>query len=172
LLVDDDQVALAAVGKLLGRLTYRVTPCADSAEAVKLAVKGDWDVIVLDLGLPSPNPERVPDFSGFKILRWLTFLNRRIPVIIFTANGSDGVDAQALTAGAFAVVQKSEPPKKLAETVQLALESRPLVQTLARVEAPKTSTSTETGFTSVTRFFNRLREHAPALLIGTPRPRS
>jgi CheY-like chemotaxis protein len=172
LLVDDDRVSLAAVGKLLERWGYQVTTCADSGEAVSLALKGHWDTIVLDLGLPSPNPERIPDFSGFKMLRWLTLFKRPIPVIIFTNNGKDGLEAEAITAGAFALIRKDEAPRKLAEAVQLALDSRGAVAQLPSTEQQEESTCSDTRFTSITRFFTRLSGRNPGLVEEASLPRS
>ncbi len=122
LLVDDDRVTLEAVGRLLESHGFHAARCPDSTEAVTRALKEPWDLIILDLGLPSPSPTLVPDFGGLKVLGWLTRMNRTAPVIVFTGNGDDVVERQALAAGAFAVVRKTEPPYKLVETVQLALK--------------------------------------------------
>jgi CheY-like chemotaxis protein len=122
LLVDDDRVTLDAVGRLLESHGYHAARCPDSTEAVTRALKEPWDLIILDLGLPSPSPTLLPDFGGLKVLGWLARMNRTAPVIVFTGNGADDAEQKAMAAGAFAVVRKSEPPYRLVETVQLALK--------------------------------------------------
>jgi len=122
LLIDDDVVTLAALGNLLGRQQHEVTKCSASREATYLALKSRWDVIILDLGMPSPNPERIPDFDGLKLLQWIARSGSGCPVIIFTGFNGAPLEGRALGLGAFAVVSKREPPEKLLETVETALE--------------------------------------------------
>lgn len=136
LLVDDDQTTLVAVGRLLQRHQYEVTRCAGTAEGVSLALRSAWDVVVLDLALEAPGAVQIQGFDGLTLLRWLRRVGRSVPVILLTASEAAGLEAQARSDGAFGVVRKSDPPQRLVEMVQAALE------------APKSmpSASTQTGW--------------------------
>jgi CheY-like chemotaxis protein len=121
LLVDDDPVALDGFGGLLREAGYEVVTCPDGPQAVEFVLQQRPDLVILDLGLPSPDPDRLVNFDGFRVLNWIARMHTRTPVIVLTIQEGADVEAQALAAGALALVNKREKPYKLLQAVQIAL---------------------------------------------------
>ena len=82
LVVEDDRMVGAAVVQALKDAAYAVDWVTDGVAAIEAAETEQYDVALLDLGLP------VTD--GRDVLRQLRSKGRRLPVIIVTAR--DGVD--------------------------------------------------------------------------------
>lgn len=93
LLIEDQQDTAALVGEYLGQRGYGVDYAPDGASGLRLAVNGNYDVIVLDIGLP--------DMDGLEVCRQLRQQHDR-PVPILMVTGRDSVDAKVtgLDAGA------------------------------------------------------------------------
>ncbi|HZP49261.1 MAG TPA: response regulator [Vicinamibacterales bacterium] len=112
LLVDDcgDQRDLY---ELLLAPEYRVFTAARGSEALVLAAVRQPDVIVLDI--------EMPEMNGFETCRRLKNdpATRAIPVIMLTAG--DYIPDEARVAGAFAVLEKPCPERKLVETIETAV---------------------------------------------------
>lgn len=121
LIVDNDAKALEAVQEMLASEGYEARPCRDPGQALNLVLRETWSLVVLELKLPSPDPEHVPDFDGVKFLGWLARLGRRIPVIVFTHDDDRRTAKAALAAGASHVVRKSDPSSCFLEAVAGAL---------------------------------------------------
>jgi len=157
LLLDDDRVTLLAVSKLLAQHRHETTQCSDTAQGVSLAVRGGWDLIILDLSMDSPRPEFVTEFDGLKLLRWLEKAGRSTPVILLTACESSALDRHAKEAGAFAVVRKNEPPSRLLETVRLALEPSPVEVAPSPVEVEPAEPTPERSTRSLSRLLTGVK---------------
>jgi DNA-binding response OmpR family regulator len=106
LIVEDEERIASFVAKGLrseGHLTRRV---ADGAEGLDHALSGDYDLVVLDIGLPT--------MDGFEVLRQLRAQGSRVPVIVLTARDSVGDTVSALEGGADDYMPK---PFRFAELV-------------------------------------------------------
>ena len=73
------------------------------------------DVVVLDL--------RMTGMNGLDLLRHLTAIGSRIPVIILTAHGDDETRQRSLEAGAVAFLKKPFQSATLLDAVRTALGS-------------------------------------------------
>jgi DNA-binding response OmpR family regulator len=92
LVVDDEPRIVSFLEKGLKSAGYEVVTTAKGKTAVTYAVHGDFDLIILDIGLP--------DIDGFSVLEQLRGQGVTTPVIMLTARSS-AVDAVAgLTKGA------------------------------------------------------------------------
>ncbi|MBB4285476.1 response regulator transcription factor [Roseospira goensis] len=92
LLVEDDARIAADTAQALERAGYRVETCGDGEEAWFLGDTEDYDLIVLDLGLPG--------MDGLAVLKRWRAGGRQTPVLVLTARGSwtervEGIDAGA-----------------------------------------------------------------------------
>ncbi len=92
LIAEDEERISAFVAKGLEAAGYQTVIMDDGAAALEMALAGDADLLLLDVGLPS--------MDGFEVLRNLRGQGASIPVIMLTARTStrdtvDGLDAGA-----------------------------------------------------------------------------
>ncbi|MCB1356931.1 MAG: response regulator transcription factor [Maritimibacter sp.] len=92
LVVEDDTRIAADVGAALGASGFRVETCADGEEAWFLGDTEEYDLVVLDLGLPR--------LDGLTVLKRWRANGREMPVLVLTARGAwtervEGIDAGA-----------------------------------------------------------------------------
>lgn len=104
LLAEDDEAIAAPLARALGREGYRVTVAATGPDAVDAALTGDYNLLILDLGLPG--------MDGLEVCRLVRRDAADVAVLILTAR-TDEVDfVVGLDAGADDYVGK---PFRLAE---------------------------------------------------------
>jgi two-component system OmpR family response regulator/two-component system response regulator TctD len=92
LLAEDDRIIADAVVRVLRKSGYAVDHVANGSEADTALLAGQFDLLILDLGLPK--------LSGIDVLKRLRARKSPLPVIILTAQ--DGVEdrVRGLDAGA------------------------------------------------------------------------
>ena len=99
ILIAEDEPRIASfLEKGLRARGYATTTCETGTDALELAGTGEFDLLVLDLGLP--------DRDGSHVLRELRQHDRRMPVIILTARDSEHDTVTALEGGADDYVTK------------------------------------------------------------------
>ncbi len=92
LVVEDDARIASDLGAALESAGFRVESCADGEAAWFLGDTEDYDLVVLDLGLPR--------LDGLTILKRWRGNGREMPVLVLTARGAwtervEGIDAGA-----------------------------------------------------------------------------
>lgn len=92
LVVEDEPQIAAAVSAALGASGYQTQTASDGEEAWFLGDTEDFDLVVLDLGLPR--------MDGLAVLKRWRGAGRQMPVLILTARGAwpervEGIDAGA-----------------------------------------------------------------------------
>ncbi|MFT6071141.1 MAG: DNA-binding response OmpR family regulator [Bacteriovoracaceae bacterium] len=94
LFIDDEKIISGAVVKSLIKKGYSVEICHSSVEGAKLAEKGEYDLILLDI--------EMPELSGLDILKRLREKVDKsvLPIIMFTGNEDDKDVVEALKLGA------------------------------------------------------------------------
>jgi len=90
-LVEDDVDIRRLVADALSSQGHDVESAGTAMEGLELAVKGEPDLVLLDLGLP--------DLDGNELLRMIRAVSK-VPVIVITARGADEVVVDTLNAGA------------------------------------------------------------------------
>src|SRR5262245_15758928 len=94
LVVEDDPVALAALGALLGSLGYATETAASGMDAVEACERGMFDAVLMDCDLPG--------MDGFKATAWIRQREgngRRTPIVAVTAGTGLRDREQCLAAG-------------------------------------------------------------------------
>lgn len=92
LIVEDEQRIASFVAKGLKAEGHQPTVSGDGLSGLDLALGGDFDLIVLDIGLPG--------LDGFGVLDQLRNQGSKVPVIVLTARDSVTDTVSALEGGA------------------------------------------------------------------------
>jgi len=116
LVVEDDRTVGQYVKRGLSEAGYQVDLVVDGAEGLRLASDGHYDVVVLDLRLPS--------MEGRQVLRTLRDRGNPVPVLVLTAQDAVDFKVQALRMGADDYVTKPFALEELLARVE-ALSRRP-----------------------------------------------
>jgi two-component system, OmpR family, copper resistance phosphate regulon response regulator CusR len=98
LIVEDEPRIAAFVSRGLVSAGYETVVVEDGAEGLAVALRGDADLVLLDVGLPT--------MDGFEVLRELRARGSVIPVIMLTARSSTRDTVEGLDAGANDYVSK------------------------------------------------------------------
>jgi DNA-binding response OmpR family regulator len=133
ILIAEDETRIASfVEKGLKAAGYEVATATDGVVALELARAGDFDLLLLDLGLPG--------IDGFEVLRGLRERANSIPVIILTAHDSASDTVAGFEGGANDYVSKPFRFDELLARVRVRLEdARQLTAPLASLECGRVS---------------------------------
>ena len=92
LIVEDESRIASFVAKGLAADGHTTTVAADGHTGLDLALSGDFDLTILDIGLPG--------MDGYEILEQMRAAGSRMPVIVLTARDSVSDTVSALEGGA------------------------------------------------------------------------
>ena len=112
LLVEDEPAIADTVQYALRAEGFDAVHCLTGGEALRLARDRDFDLAVLDVGLP--------DIGGFALCRELR-RGRELPVIFLTAQGAEAERILGLEIGADDYVTKPFSPRELVARVRVVL---------------------------------------------------
>ena len=115
LYIDDDEVMIIMVERLLQRLGYVVTCLHDPMQAIEAvrAAPQAFDVVVTDLNMP--------ELSGLDVARALHRIRADLPVIISSGNLPDQLQNEARLAGVRALVHKQYTLEELGAVIHWVL---------------------------------------------------
>lgn len=113
LVVEDDEQLLRSVSGLLAREGYEVVAATDGAKGLALGLRGDFEVMVLDLTLPS--------VDGMKLLSALRSEGVRQPVLVLSGRSDELDKVMALDLGADDYLTKPFSPAELAARLRALL---------------------------------------------------
>ena len=117
LIVEDEPRISAFVEKGLRAEGYTPTVVGDGVTGLDYALSGEFDLLVLDIGLPG--------MDGFTVLRRLRQQQSTIPVILLTARDSVSDTVRGLDSGADDYMPKPFRFAELMARIRLRLRSRP-----------------------------------------------
>lgn len=98
LIVEDEERISSFLEKGLRSNGFTTSTAGTGADGLALATTGEFDLVILDVGLP--------DRSGFDVLEELRGRDKRTPVLILTARDSVGDTVHGLEGGADDYVTK------------------------------------------------------------------
>ena len=113
LIVEDEERIASFIEKGLRANGFTTTVAADGDQAIGLARSGEFDLLILDLGLPGRD--------GSEVLRELREWDRRTPVLILSARDSLIDKVEGLEAGADDYVTKPFRFEELLARVRVRL---------------------------------------------------
>ncbi len=92
LLIEDEKALRDQLLEILGRHGYETDACSDGMQGLNIAEKNQYDIAVIDLGLPK--------VSGIEIIEKIRQDGKEYPVLILTARGDWKDKVDGLSAGA------------------------------------------------------------------------
>ncbi|HEY7684647.1 MAG TPA: response regulator transcription factor [Gemmatimonadales bacterium] len=116
LVIEDDRTVGQYVKRGLAEAGFQVDLVVDGAEGLRVASEGHYDVVVLDL--------RLPTLDGREVLRTMRDRGNTVPVLVLTAQDTVDFKVQALRMGADDYVTKPFALEELLARVE-ALGRRP-----------------------------------------------
>ncbi len=116
LVIDDDEMHLALMQRVLQDGGYEVYTTADGPQGIEIYKEHPPDLVLLDLGLPSAN--------GLEVIRKLKAVDPNARIIVITGYPSDESAAVAFRYGAIEYIEKPIDIDKLLDNVRSALAGR------------------------------------------------
>jgi DNA-binding NtrC family response regulator len=114
LVIDDEQVVLDSVSKILSAENYEVDVSLSGREGLAQALQGDYDIVLTDI--------RMPDIGGMRVLRDIKRAKPSLPVVIITGYATVKSSVQAMKLGAADYIEKPFTPDQLLKSVASALD--------------------------------------------------
>jgi DNA-binding NtrC family response regulator len=115
LVIDDEQIVLDSVSKILTAENYGVDASLRGREGLDRAIQNNYDIVLTDI--------LMPDIGGMKVLRDLKRAKPLLPVIIITGYATVKSAVQAMKLGAVDYLEKPFTPDQLIKAVNSALNS-------------------------------------------------
>jgi DNA-binding NtrC family response regulator len=115
LVIDDEQIVLDSVSKILKDENYEVDVSLRGREGLNQAVQEEYDIILTDI--------RMPDIGGMKVLRDVKRAKPSVPVVIITGYASVKSAVQAMKLGAADYIEKPFTPDQLLKAVDSAISA-------------------------------------------------
>ena len=114
LVIDDEQVVLDSVRKILTAENYEVDVTLRGREGLDWAIERPYDIVLTDI--------RMPDMGGMRVLRDIKRAKPPLPVVMITGYASVRSAVQAMKLGAADYLEKPFTPDQLLKAVAAALE--------------------------------------------------
>ena len=116
-IVDDDESIRNALCGLLKSYDLEPRPFSSAAEFLDSDDRDDVACVITDI--------QMPGMSGLELQSRLSQEHPQVPVIFITAYGEPKVRAQAMSTGAFALLEKPFDNHVLMDSIRAALELKP-----------------------------------------------
>jgi len=114
LVIDDEQIVLDSVSKILKDENYEVDVSLSGREGLNQAIQKEYDIVLTDI--------RMPDIGGMRVLRDVKRSKPSLPVVIITGYASVKSAVQAMKLGAADYIEKPFTPDQLLKAVDAALD--------------------------------------------------
>jgi DNA-binding NtrC family response regulator len=135
LLVDDDADFRETVARRFLRRGFRVAEASDGQQALQLAERRQFDVVILDMVMPG--------MSGIQVLEQLKVSHPEGEVILLTGQGTIEAAVQAMKLGAYDFLTKPFPLAELEILIEKAYERRQLRKENEQLKAVLTRAQVE-----------------------------
>jgi DNA-binding NtrC family response regulator len=114
LVIDDEQIVLDSIRKILMDENYEVDLSLKGREGIDWAIQKEHDVVLTDI--------RMPDIGGMRVLRDIKRAKPSLPVIMITGYASVKSAVQAMKLGASDYLEKPFTPEELIDAINTALK--------------------------------------------------
>ncbi len=127
LIADDEPSMRLNLVELLEAEGYSVLQASNGDEALNMALEHKPMVVLMDI--------KMPKLSGLEALKTIKTRSRKIPVIIFTAYGTNEKPIEAIKAGAFDYLEKPFDVDELLNVIKAASEQHKKAKKLEKESA-------------------------------------
>src|SRR5688572_20014381 len=145
LVVDDDEIMLASLARMLGGSEHSVEAYATAEEAMERVNEGGVEVVVSDIVMPT--------LTGLELLRQVREVDPDLPVVLVTGTPAIETAIAAVEVGAFRYLVKPVSPVTLRSVVaravqvyRLALMKREALSIIGQVRPPSDRVGLEVSF--------------------------
>lgn len=114
LVIDDEQIVLDSVSKILTDEHYSVEVSLSGRGGRDMALEKNYDIILTDI--------RMPDMGGMRVLRDIKRAKPALPVVIITGYATVRSAVQAMKLGAADYIEKPFTPDQLLKAIASALD--------------------------------------------------
>jgi two-component system invasion response regulator UvrY len=116
LLTDDHDVVRRGLRSLLQAQFSDVVivECANGRSAIAHIEKEEWDLALLDIGLP--------DCDGIELLRTIRRTKRHLPILVVSMHDEEHVAVSAYRAGASGYLTKDTAAEKMGDAIRTVLD--------------------------------------------------
>ena len=115
LVIDDEQIILDSIRKILAKENYEVDVTLSSREGLGLAISKQYGIVLTDI--------RMPEIGGMRVLRDIKRAKPSLPVVIITGYATVASAVQAMKLGATDYLEKPFTPERLLRAVTSALDT-------------------------------------------------
>ncbi len=145
MVVEDDPEVAAAIARKLKQDGYDYESLDDPVPVLDRLEAGtaDWDVMILDVGLPN--------ISGIEVLKRFREAGSTVSIIMLTGDQTAATATECMRAGAFYYLTKPFRPHELASTIVSGARHSQLRRQLARVADDPRDASTLVGVSTSMR---------------------
>lgn len=137
MVVDDDPLVRESLSDWIYQLGYKVTVLDSGESALKLFHERQWDVVLLDAGLPG--------IGGLKVIEQLRELNPDIPVILLSDPADISSAAGFLGKGATDYIIKPFAAEEAIHRINNILSNQELKREVGRLKQPMDDMYESTG---------------------------
>ena len=124
LIVDDEPELIALLKEIFARFqhshTYEIVPAHSVADAWELLVRERFDLILLDMVVPTPG-DPWPWIQGLDLLKRIRHLGVKAPIFMMTGVWNTEREAEAMIEGAAGYLHKPFDVRELNRLVTAAL---------------------------------------------------
>jgi DNA-binding NtrC family response regulator len=113
LVVDDDAIVLISCQRILELEGYEVTPASGAVEALALAGKQNYDLLLIDV--------KMPKHDGLFLLREVRKDCPNLPIVVMSGYPTNETISDVMKAGAIHFIAKPFKPDELMKLIRQAL---------------------------------------------------
>ncbi len=129
LVVDDQELVVRNLGRMLSRVGHSVTTCTSGREAARRVLAGGYEVVVADI--------QMPDLNGLALLERIRRADPDLPVILVTGRPDIETAIRAVDSGASRYLRKPVGVEPLRRSVTDALGRYRRSRALRRAQGPQ-----------------------------------
>lgn len=116
LVIDDDERVRTLLRDILLLRGFRVIEASDGKSGIGYFMKGAFDMVLTDLGMPEMN--------GWEVVKWIKSKNPRIPVALITGWGTNLDEEKIKESGVDWIIGKPFQVSEVLETVNLFIKTQ------------------------------------------------